>query len=71
MVPMVVRMKCSRSTTSPRRNVTDGESSDEEGTVSPGVAYIRLGRSMKEADKLTILKMAVDAEQGKEVELDF
>jgi hypothetical protein len=26
---------------------------------------------MKEADKLTILKMAVDAEQGKEVELDF
>jgi hypothetical protein len=30
-----------------------------------------LGRSMKEADKLTILKMAVDAEQGKEVELDF
>jgi hypothetical protein len=49
----------------------DGESSDEEGTVSPAVAYVRLGRSMKEADKLTILKMAVDAEQGKEVELDF
>jgi hypothetical protein len=49
----------------------DGESSDEEGTASPAVAYVRLGRSMKEADKLTILKMAVDAEQGKEVELDF
>jgi hypothetical protein len=49
----------------------DGESSEEEGTVSPAVAYVRLGRSMKEADKLTILKMAVDAEQGKEVELDF
>jgi hypothetical protein len=49
----------------------DGESSDEEGTTSPAAAYVRLGRSMKEADKLTILKMAVDAEQGKEVELDF
>jgi hypothetical protein len=49
----------------------DDESSDEEGTTSPAAAYVRLGRSMKEADKLTILKMAVDAEQGKEVELDF
>jgi hypothetical protein len=49
----------------------DGESSDEERTTSPAAAYVRLGRSMKKADKLTILKMAVDAEQGKEVELDF
>jgi hypothetical protein len=49
----------------------DGESSEEEETASPAVAFVRLGRSMKEADKLTILKMAVDAEQGKEVELDF
>jgi hypothetical protein len=47
------------------------ESSDEEGTTSLAAAYVCLGRSMKEADKLTILKMAVDAEQGKEVELDF
>jgi hypothetical protein len=48
----------------------DGETSDEDETPSPK-AYVRLGRSMKEANKLSILKMAVDAEQGKEVELDF
>jgi hypothetical protein len=31
-------------------------------------AYIRLGKSLKEEDKLTILKMAIEAEQGIEGE---
>jgi hypothetical protein len=49
----------------------NGETSDEEGITSPAVAYVHLGKLMKEGNKLSILKMAVDAEQGKEVELDF
>ena len=42
----------------------DGESSDEEKSISPD-AYIRMGRGLKEKDKIAIVKMAIDVEQGK------
>ena len=42
----------------------DGESSDEEKSISPDT-YIRMGRGLKEKDKIAIVKMAIDVEQGK------
>ena len=41
----------------------DGESSDEEKSISPD-AYICMGRGLKEKDKIAIVKMAIDVEQG-------
>ena len=42
----------------------DGKSSDEEKSIFPD-AYIRMGRGLKEKDKIAIVKMAIDVEQGK------
>jgi hypothetical protein len=43
----------------------DGEKSDEEELISPE-AFVRLGKTMKEKDKIAIIKAAIEAEQGKE-----
>ena len=42
----------------------DGESSDKEKSILPD-AYICMGRGLKEKDKISIVKMAIDVEQGK------
>ena len=41
-----------------------GESSDKEKSISPD-AYIRMGRGLKEKDKIAIVKMAINVKQGK------
>jgi hypothetical protein len=43
----------------------DGEKSEEEEPISPE-AFVRLGKTMKEKDKIAIIKAAIEAEQGKE-----
>jgi hypothetical protein len=43
----------------------DGEKSDEEELISPE-AFVCLGKTMKEKDKIAIIKAAIEAEQGKE-----
>ena len=45
-------------------DVTNGESLDKEKSISPD-AYICMGRGLKEKDKIAIVKMAIDVEQGK------
>ena len=42
----------------------DGKSSDEEKSISLDT-YIRMGRGLKEKDKIAIVKMAIDVKQGK------
>jgi hypothetical protein len=43
----------------------DGEKSEEEEPISPE-AFVCLGKTMKEKDKIAIIKAAIEAEQGKE-----
>ena len=42
----------------------DGESSDKEKSILRD-AYICMGKGLKEKDKIAIVKMAIDVEQGK------
>jgi hypothetical protein len=43
----------------------DGKKSDKEEPISPE-AFVHLGKTMKEKDKIAIIKAAIEAEQGKE-----
>lgn len=50
---------------------SDTETWDGKGPITPD-AYIRLGKTLKEEDKIAIVKMAVRAEQGEEGgDMDF